>query len=228
MKNKLRSFLLLTIVFLFGIILTSCDGKTPEKGYVSENYILENVINNIDSTKVAKTYSFEGNFNYLGVESEKLPETVKKENITFVDSQSCYDEAHSSYYLDLPLHITKENWIVYTDNAYDINLSTKYALESRIYQPNGGYLDTIYYYKRTDGGFYLKAFGVNKRIKIGTAHSKTAADKPTVIEPNGKWNIICEYDANGYLISETFETINAHKDSDTKTIYGKAVYIYTF
>lgn len=228
MKNKLRSFLLLTVIFLFGIILTSCGGKKPEKGYVSSDYILENVIKNIDSTIVAKTYSFEGNLNYLGVDSEKLPTTIKKENLSFVDSPTSYDEIHSSYYLDLPLHLTKENWIVYTDNAYDINLSTKYALESRIYQPNGGYLDTIYYYNRTNGGFYLKAFGVNKRIKMGTVTGKNNADKPTVIEPNAKWNIICEYDANGYLISETFETINAHKDPDTKTIYGKAVYTYTF
>lgn len=228
MKNKLRSFLLLTIICLFGIILTSCDRKTPEKGYVSEKYILENVINNIDSSLVAKTYSFKGNFNYFAVNSDKLPKTIEKTDKTFVDSPNAYDEIHSSYYLDLPLHITKENWIVYTNKVYDISLSTKYALESKIYQLNGGYLDKVYYYEREDGGFYLKAFGVNKRLKIGTLKNKPKEDKPTNIEPNGKWNIICEYDANGYLISETFETINAHKEADNKTIYGKATYTYTF
>lgn len=228
MKNKLRSFLLLTTLFIFGFILTSCDGKTPEKGYVSEQYILENVINNIDSSIVAKTYSIKGNLNYLAVKSDNLPKTIEKLDRTFVDSPTAYDVIHSSYYLDLPLHITKENWIIYTDEKYDINLSTKYALESRIYQPNGGYLDKIYYYKRDGGGFYLKAFGVNKVLKLGTVKQKPEDNKPTNIEPNAKWNIICEYDANGYLISETFETLNAHKDADNKTIYGKATYTYTF
>ena len=129
-----------------------------------------------------------------------------------------YSKSCSSYFLRVPLHITIDNWILYDDKGnYDTTNSTKYVLESKIYQPNGGYLDTIYYYPRENGGFYLKAFGVNKSLKI---------DRPTIIEPNAKWNIIIEYDENGYLVSETFQTLNAFKDPDSKTIYGKTVYNY--
>ena len=46
------------------------------------------------------------------------------------------------------------------------------------------------------------------------------------MEINAKWNIIAEYDENGYLISETFQTLNAYKAPDTETIYGKCTYTY--
>ena len=218
MKNKFLSFLLLTITLIISFTLTSCDGKKPENGYVTDQYILENVINKIDSSIVPSTYSYTANLNYMAVEAAELPKEISKSNLAFIDSPDKYSKSCSSYFLRVPLHLTKENWILYdTNGKYDVTNSTKYILESKIYQPNGGYLDTIYYYPRENGGFYLKAFGVNKSLKI---------DRPTIIEPNAKWNIVIEYDENGYLVSETFQTLNAFKDPDNKTIYGKTVYTY--
>ena len=366
MKNKIKSFLLLTLILLLSIVTTSCDGKTPEDGYVTDQYILENCIKNLDEcyasltkavnqapavsivpvdngynlllsqkylgvysyfdrvyvkyfttpeqaakydssivwtwddsvetfvillndskyvldlsshnenevfkvqlvskatnqvrlidekeniiahyihneddtkkhylgvkkaendkvyldgklycTTEITTYSYTATLNYLAIEEDLLPKEISKSKLAFIDSPNNYSKSCSSYFLRVPLHITIDNWILYDDKGnYDTTNSTKYILESKIYQPNGGYLDTIYYYPRENGGFYLKAFGVNKSLKI---------DRPTVIEPNAKWNIIIEYDENGYLVSETFQTLNAFKDPDSKTIYGKTVYKY--
>ena len=49
---------------------------------------------------------------------------------------------------------------------------------------------------------------------------------PSDVVCHAKWNITVEYDENGYLLSETFETVNSHKDPDTKTVYGSATYSY--
>ena len=218
MKNKIKSFLLLTLILFIMIVTTSCDGKTPEDGYVTDQYIYENIILNFDDSFVPTKYSYTATLNYLGVEAEELPKEISKSKLDFIDSPDKYSKSCSSYFLRVPMRITKENWILYDEKGnYDITNSTKYVLESKIYQPNGGYLDTIYYYPRENGGFYLKAFGVNKSLKI---------DRPTIIEPNAKWNIVIEYDENGYLVSETFQTLNAFKDPDSKTIYGKTVYKY--
>ena len=57
--------------------------------------------------------------------------------------------------------------------------------------------------------------------------------KPWIIDKNNnnitmraKWNITIEYDKNGYLVSEFFETINAHHDPDSKSCYGSATYTF--
>ena len=107
--------------------------------------------------------------------------------------------------------------IVFEEGKLNTVTSTKYILESRCYQAAGGYLDKIYYYLRDGGGFYLKAFGVNKSLKL---------KNPIEIEINAKWNIIAEYDENGFLVSETFQTLNAYKAPDTESIYGKCTYTY--
>ena len=64
---------------------------------------------------------------------------------------------------------------------------------------------------------FFKAFGVNKALRL---------INPSDVVCHAKWNITVEYDENGYLVSETFETVNSHKDPDTKTVYGSATYSY--
>ena len=117
-----------------------------------------------------------------------------------------------------PLHLTKDNWLIKDANGkYSSTKSTKLVLESCIYQPNGGYLDRVYYYLRDDGGFYLRAFGVNKALQIVN---------PSEIECHGKWNVTIEYDKNGYLVSEAFETINASWDDKANSCFGSATYTF--
>ena len=217
MRKNIYRILLLLILTLFTVTIVGCDGKTPEKGYVSDTYIYVNIIYNFGDPGYTK-YDCEGYFNYLAIEDELLPKELSRKARNINDNPLEHSSKCESYYLRLPLRITKTNWILYTEEGkYNTATSTKYFLESRCYQAAGGYLDKIYYYEREGGGFYLKAFGVNKPLKL---------KNPVEIEINAKWNIIAEYDENGYLISETFQTLNAYKAPDSESIYGKCTYKY--
>ena len=219
MRKNIYRILLLLILTLFTVTISGCDGKTPEKGYVSDSYIFDNQISNFGDPGYTK-YDCEGFLNYLAINDPVLPKTVSLKSKSINDDPYKHDSRCESYYLRLPLRITSYNWMLYNDEGkYDIKTSTKYFLESRCYQSAGKYvdLDKIYYYEREGGGFYLKAFGVNKALKLSN---------PVEMLMNAKWNIIAEYDENGYLISETFQTLNAYKASDTESIYGKCTYKY--
>lgn len=218
MKRRFTAFLV-SIILVLPMFLTSCsDQKTPQKGYVSEDVIQTEVINLIDENIEVEKYSYSGSLNYFEYEEVLVPRSVSETNVDFTDSKEQYSKDCTSYYLNLPLHLTPTNWKVLDENGNMINdKSTKYRLESRIYAPNAGYYDTVYYYLREDGGFFLKAFGVNKALRI---------DQPSGITCHAKWNIVIEYDADGFLVSETFATLNAHKEPDVKTCYGQATYTY--
>lgn len=215
-KNKVH--ILMTIILLFTLVfVTSCsDGKSPESGYVSSDTIKSEVIDKIANVDYTK-YSYEGTLQYLAYSEAIVPSSINKKDQEFIDSKEKFDSKCVSYYLSVPLHITQKNWIIYTNDNIDDNLSTKNRLEAKIYQPRGGYLDEVYYYLRDGGGFYIKSFGVNKALKI---------DNPSGVTAHGKWNIVIEYDANGFLVSESFETLNAHKEEDSKTIYGSCKYSF--
>ena len=217
MRKNIYRILLLLILTLFTVTISGCDGKKPEEGYVSAAYIYVNHIYNFGDPGYT-TYDCEGYFNYLAVEDPMLSKTVSRVGRSINDDVTKHNSKCESYYLRLPLRITRYNWVLHTsEGKYDTSASTKYFLESRCYQAAGGYLDKIYYYEREGGGFYLKAFGVNKSLKL---------KNPVEIEINAKWNIIAEYDENGYLISETFQTLNAYKAPDSESIYGKCTYKY--
>ena len=217
MRKNIYRILLLVMLTLLTITMTSCDGKSPEKGYVSADYIYVNIIYNFEDVEYEK-YDCEGYFNYLGIDDPALKKTINRTKYPVNSDYSKHNSKCESYYLRLPLRITPKNWRIYDkDGKMVITTSTKYNLESRCYQSAGGYLDKVYYYLRDGGGFYLKAFGVNKSLKL---------KNPVEIEINAKWNIIAEYDENGYLISETFETLNAHSAPDSESIYGKTTYTY--
>ncbi len=206
------------ILFPFALLCTGCSTeKNPQSGYVSEDIILSDVINKMDDSKVYTTYTCSGTLNYFDLSDLEVPKSVNS-TFDFVDSKQQYNVDSSSYYLNVPLHITKENWLIQDENGnYSSTKSTKLVLESCIYQPNGGYLDRVYYYLREDGGFYLKAFGVNKALQIVN---------PSEIECHGKWNVTIEYDKNGYLVAEKFETINSSWDEKSKSCYGSAAYTF--
>ena len=221
-KNKLMRIALLGIICIFALMLTSCSTK-PEKGYVTAEYIKENVIDEIDSSVTYSSFNCTYLLNYFATESEYLPPRGEnqKTNYAFTDSPNQYSSSCASLFLDLPLHITPTNWVIYKDdNKIDTLNSTKNRLESKIYQPGSEYDYRIYYYEREDGGFYLKTFGTNKSLKINQLFEDFQ------INCSGKWNITCEYDKDGFLVSERFETINAHREDDTKSVYGYAIYTY--
>lgn len=144
-----------------------------------------------------------------------IPREVYKSNVDFIDSIEKYDDKCASYYLGLPLHITKTNWASLEVDSSNRSLSTKYQLTAKVYRPAG--LDEVYFYSREGGGFILKTFGVNKALRI---------IRPSDITCHAKWDIEAEYDQNGYLISEKFSTIKSNKNKKQDSCYGQATYRY--
>ena len=208
MKNKFKYVLLVLLAFL-SLISTSCDGKRPDKGYLSEEEIMR-IVDGFSSTTDYNKYSYDGKFQYLGFDPSIIPnEEYKKKD--FVDSLDTYNSKSSSYYLRMPLHLTKANW-----THEDKTLSTRKRIESMLLT-EGKTLDKVYYYTDSDGNFIIKTFAANKALII---------EKPSGVVCHAKWNVIITYNKDGYLISEIFETINTGKDPDSETCYGQATYSF--
>lgn len=205
-------------MMLVALCLTSCsDQKSPEKGYISEAQ-LNSIVNGFSSKNYTK-YDVDGKLNYF----EEDPNIIERETSliskAFEDSLSAYSTSNSSLYLRVPLQITLENWTTEELNSSGLSLSTQYQLESKIYRPIG--FDKIYYYATAEGGFVVKSFGVNKELKI----NNPIADD-CVISCRGKWNIEIEYDASGYLVRETFATINYSENNLSQCCNGEAIYTF--
>lgn len=214
MKRKLTGVLLLGFVFLL-VFLTGCsDHKSPMKGYINEDELAQIASKFATETKYTK-YSYEGNLNYFDYDDSLVPRTISKKNVELIDSLEEYNDKCSSYYLRLPLHLTIANWTTEGVGSDGLSISTRYQLEAKLYRPKG--YDSIYYYAREDGGFIIRVFGVNKALII---------KRPSDITCRGKWDIEAEYDANGYLVRETFATVNKSEKDKSSCCYGEAVYTY--
>ncbi len=214
MQRKFTYALLIIVAFLTVVLAGCSDQKAPMEGYISDEE-LTSIINSIDESFTPVKYGYEGNLNYFDFADEIVPKSVSKRNVEFEDSKETFSDKCSSYYLRLPLHITKANWTSTEVNSSNLSISTRYQLESKIYRPAG--LDSIYYYKREGGGFYLRAFGVNKALII---------KRPSDITCRGKWNIEIEYDERGFLVKEKFSTINSSENNKSECCYGEATYTY--
>lgn len=210
MKKIIKSFSFV-ILLLSMFLVTSC-AKSPDKGNVSESSIIALTEGFLDQEY--SSYQIEGNFNYFA--SEKV-ETEVSRTKEFTDSKAEYSKSCSSYYLEVPLHITKENISnnELGDNGLPIN--TLYNLKAKIYRDGG--FDTVYFYKNTDGGFSAKCFAVNKSLKI--------LYKDYGIEVHAKWNITITYDKNGYLVSEEFSTHGSNENNKENCVFGKATYQFS-
>lgn len=247
MRNIFIKKFYILVLLLSLVFIVSCDGKKPESGYISKEEVTADIVSNFENQSLYTKYSVTGSFNYYAYSDDLVPSTVNKVNQTLNDliigdwtcsncgtinpfvqknctnPDSCIGSRGNtkftcSYYLNLPLHITKDSWSVLTaEGKVDTTYSLSYLLEGRIHAPNSGYPEYVYYYERAEGGFIIKAFGVNKALRI---------INPSDVVCHAKWNITAIYDENGYLVSESFETLNAHKAADTETVYGSAKYTY--
>ena len=103
----------------------------------------------------------------------------------------------------------------YYDEDTKDSQSTKARIDSTLLTV-GKTLDEVYFYQDANGNLIIKTYGANKALKIAEGD----------IVCHAKWNVTIVYNKDGYLISEKFETINSHKDPDTKTCYGQAEYRY--
>lgn len=229
------------VIVLFGLLalsLSGCaDGKSPASGYLNESQ-LASIIDNLEDSISPKEIEVVGYLNYFNLSEDKVTRTVDqvmnykeyplKPTDTETASTNNYIKECASYYLRLPLHITKESW-----NETDTDWATRYQLESKIYRPSG--MDKIYYYSRPDGGFAIRVFGANKELKISNLELWNSGNADDLIDLlcSGKWNITVEYNAEGYLVKEEFSTVNAPSnkenasaDTKSKCCYGQATYEY--
>jgi hypothetical protein len=108
MKIKRLWVVLLAFVVL---LFASCDKKTPEKGYLTDEQVLE-IIKGFSQTADYSKYSYEGTLNFLGFEDSLIPHEIygKKD---FNDSlHGYYNKKNTSSYLRMPLHLTLDNWTI--------------------------------------------------------------------------------------------------------------------
>lgn len=216
MKFRFKQLLIAVFALMLALLVGCSDGKKPMEGYISRERVNE-IISTFKAESLYAKYSINGSLNYFEMEEELVPRTVNKRNLVLTDSLDAFVERKSgSYYLDIPLHITSLSWNSEQKNSQGLSLSTQYQLESKVYRPAG--LDSIYYYEAEDGGLILRAFGVNKPLVI---------KNPSDITCRAKWNIEIVYDKNGYLVSEKFETLNAHNEKNSESCYGQATYTYS-
>jgi hypothetical protein len=211
MRNKFKCLYLVLLAF-FTLVFVSCDQKKPDKGYLTDEEVLE-IIRGFSSTADYEKYSFDGTFQYLGLGEDLIEGESSKKNKEFVDALGQYDSKSSSYYLRMPLHITYENWTCFDEATKSAN-STKVKIESMLLT-YGKTLDEVYYYTDADGNLIIRTFGANKALYI---------KNPSEVICHAKWNVTITYNSKGYLVSEVFETINAHKEPDSETCYGQATY----
>ncbi len=229
-------YFVLVLFALLSVFLSGCsDGKAPAKDYLSEEELAA-IINNLEDSVSPKDIEVTGYINYFNLSENKLK--TKLEQVmsykeypvkpSSEDETNDYTKTCASYYLRLPMHITKETW-----NETDTNWSSRYQLESKLYRPSG--MDKIYYYSRAEGGFIVRLFGVNKELKISNYDlwNEGFVDDLVDLLCSGKWNITVEYDAAGYLVKEEFSTLNAPEnkenastDTKSKCCYGQATYEY--
>lgn len=220
--KKQYKFLCVASLMTLAFSLTGCNNKRPEEGYLSDAQVLGIIdkFNNVDDNQYTQ-YNVKGKINYYNLPEDVVERNVDK-NRPFEFANDAYNPSSASYYLALPLNITLESWNadIHEDPKIVTFNSTKYNLEARLITISDEYKYGVvdcYYYAREGGGFILKTFCQNKKLQI---------KNPTRLDSNAKWNITIEYNAEGYLVKEKFETINAHKDDDSETCYGEATYEY--
>ena len=216
-KKHLLPFLLLLSLPL---VLSSCDGKRPDGGFISDDEVTK-IVTNFESEAIYGTYHVKGTLNFFG---NPKNEDSGTENINgsidfddfFDDSLDKYDKNKSaSYYLAVPLHITLTNWKSEVMKN-DIPQSTKYQLEAKMYRVAG--LDKVYYYANEQGGITAKSFGVNKDLVIYDDYQEMHA--------RAKWNVEVVYDGQGYLVKESFATLNANSSNPKDYVKGEATYTF--
>ena len=216
MKKFTKLFIASFMTLAFS--LTGCsDQKEPEAGYITDAEVLE-VIEDFDTNVNYTSYDIEGEMNYFGRTDDSYAFLeVYESNVEFIPSPNLYSSTTKSFYLNLPLHLTKENWTTTELDIQKLPLNTEYRIKSNIIRV-GDTLCVCYFYKTTDGGLIIKTFAENKALRINAPED--------YIECHAKWNITVEYNKHGYLVKESFATINSHKDPDANTVYGEARYSF--
>lgn len=217
-KKHLLPFLLLLALPL---VLSSCDGKNPQGGYISADEVTK-IVTKFDTAATYNSYHVEGTLNFFGNPKQEngednIRDSVSKD-VTFTDSLDKYDKSKAaSYYLSVPLHITLTSWNSEEKNNNDIPLSTKYQLEAKMYRVAG--LDKVYYYANEMGGLTAKTFAVNKNLIINDG-------KYQELQARAKWNVEVVYDSHGYLVKESFATLNSNSGNPADYCKGEATYTF--
>ena len=103
MKFKIKRLWVVLLAFVV-LLFASCDQKDPEKGYLTEEQVLE-IVKGFSSTADYTKYSFNGTLNFLGFEDDLIPNEKRGKDKEFEDALDKYNSKSSSYYLRMPLHL---------------------------------------------------------------------------------------------------------------------------
>lgn len=188
---------LITSLLMISSLLCSCNNNE-----LSFNNIKE-VVSTYSETTSYKTYSYSGNINLL---NNGYDYSVNKSNQE-------YDISSTSYYLNLPTHLKLSTLESSEDVTGDYDtIINKFTTTDSI--------DTVHVYKNDIGGLSFYTFKINKKLYIKTK------DGNININCTAKWNCEIRYDNDGYLVYEKFESLNAHKEDDSLSVYGLCNYTY--
>ena len=226
--KRINLFSFILPAFL-SITLCSCgDQKSPIKGYITNSQVTE-IVKAFEESSTYSKVEVDGSINYFNLSDKKIPTEISETMVyseypikTDNKSENDYLSKCASYYLRLPLHINYTSW-----SEKDTDWQSKYQLESKLIRLASN-SDKLYYYNRDEGGFIVRTFAANKELKINNnlLYEEGVVETIIDLECSGKWNISIEYDKNGYLIKETFETVNAPQNKSKASASQKSQCVY--
>ena len=88
MKFKIKRLWVVLLAFVV-LLFTSCDHKTPEKGYLNEEQVLE-IVKGFSQTNDYTKYSYSGTLNFLGFKDDLIPTETRGIDKDFNDSLHGY------------------------------------------------------------------------------------------------------------------------------------------
>ena len=208
-----KQYLYSTLFLLPLLLMTSCKAQD---GYISLEEEKEYYKSAVD--KQYSSYTLDGTMNFFGLDN--VPTTL---NYTTIIEKTENNNTYSNV-LKAPIHIHYESEEQFAkDRAYIKN----------IFIPSSGSLDDVYVYKNSYGGIDYKIFNTNTRMIVDIYDSsyeyegQYLAEKLFEFESSGKWNATLSYDADGYLVKQEFETINARKEAPSESIYCSTLLSYS-
>ena len=83
MKFKIKRLWVVLLAFVV-LLFASCDQKDPEKGYLTEEQVLE-IVKGFSATADYTKYSYRGTLNFLGFADDLIPNEVRGNDKEFND-----------------------------------------------------------------------------------------------------------------------------------------------
>jgi hypothetical protein len=84
-RNIFVKKLSILVLLLSLILISGCDGKKPDEGYISKEEVTANIVSKFETKSEYTKYAVSGNLNYFAYSEDKVYPTVNKLNQVFND-----------------------------------------------------------------------------------------------------------------------------------------------